>query len=132
MNKREETMNKLSSGLRHPAAAVLTQQPAVSDKPLNNTTTQEGNNGVDTYNNNGISTELSNVVPNTEDVRRGPKKKGEFKKVTLNLDVELNRKLDSYINTLRGQAIEMGTEPPNKSEWVRDLVEARLRELGAL
>ncbi len=76
--------------------------------------------------NNSITEELNN------ESKRGPKRKGEFKKVTLNLDVDLNRKLDAYINTLRGKAIEDGTEPPNKSEWVRDIVEEKLRELGGI
>ncbi len=66
------------------------------------------------------------------DTKRGSKRKGDFKKVTFNLDVDLNRKLDAYINMLRGKAIEDGTDPPNKSEWVRDIIEEKLRELRAL
>ena len=65
-------------------------------------------------------------------IRRGPKKKGEFKKVTLNLDVSLNRKLDEYILGLKQQCLKNGNVAPSKSEWVRDVVEEKLRELGLL
>ena len=125
--QQDKAMGKLHAELS--AATIFTQQPGIesmSDQEDNNTLTDERNNGIHNEIDNYITEE------DTNDTKRGPKKKGEFKKVTLNIDVDLNRKLDAYINTLRGKAIEEGTEPPNKSEWVRDIIEEKLRELGTM
>lgn len=99
-------MSKLTSGLNN-AASVFTQQPGINGEPLQDGITEESH-------------------------KRGPKKKGEFKKVTLNLDVDLNTALDKYILRLKQEALEQGLEAPNKSEWVRDLIEDKLRDLGGL
>ena len=127
------------------AASIFTQQPGLNETAVtavNNATTEERNktivpevnNGITEENHNGVG-EYRNSTVTEEDnnsSKRGPKKKGEFKKVTLNLDVELNMALDKYILSLKQEALNNGTEAPNKSEWVRDVVEEKLRILGIL
>nr|WP_304220543.1 hypothetical protein [Fredinandcohnia onubensis] len=151
MKQRERAMQKLQSGLH--AATVYTQQPGISLDPLieekksplhdndqeiniigNKEIPNELNNEIIIYSNTSVIKDQNSSQNNVNDYssKRGPKPKGEFKKVTLNLDVELNRKLDGYINELRGKAIANGTEPPNKSEWVRDLIEKALHDLEIL
>lgn len=136
MNKRQQqqaAMNKLTTGLSTKAAEVFTQQPGLNEQELNKGITEENNKEISKEYNNSIYKPNNNAVMeefNNDEVRRGPKKKGEFKKVTLNLDVDLNTALDKYILSLKQQALENGTEAPNKSEWVRDIVEEKLRQVG--
>ena len=161
MNKKQQdrARGKLQSNLN--AAAIFTQQPGLEEasategnntiteernkdiKPeINNAITEEHHTAIRTSVNNTVMEEFNNASTEQSNTgimdevnngsKRGPKKKGEFKKVTLNLDVELNTALDKYILSLKQQALEDGTEPPNKSEWVRDLVEDKLRELGIM
>lgn len=155
--QRQEVKNRLQSQLS--AAAVFATQPGIETAApsINNGVKEEDKNAVHQEHHTDISTDNQSAITEerqhavtdehrkeiTEDNhtgiteeenngRRGPKKKGTFKKVTLNLDVETNAKLDEYILTLKQQAIREGKEAPNKSEWVRDLVKEKLRELGVL